>query len=1824
MPGRRVYLLFSFLSAHAAWPTRAQQPPRYTNSDSGNNDQDNIRGDDHSGGSATHGASGYQGEWSDHTGSSAGWEGQGATAGTYADGYTEGQTLGTGGQDREDEKEEEYNNARSDGESGSRDDDQGSTGRTGMWPSDDAVSHDYGSSSGQQGSGGDTSCFANITVGARLACPTGTINCYIPAPAPAPAPQLSQQHSSIYSSGVASESISGSAAVTASGSGSVSGSGNGWNVESAKEDGHPKCMSLPGQKECAKMANVPLESVVDAPYEISARFPKGCLYDQKYKTYMWNSRAKTEQSWKADATASVALLCACVAQTHIERNPTLVSTATTIATATSATATATSVPYTKTEFNYSYTDGSVIDDLDDNATPLEYDDDRRNNETLMNGCDSCHKKCVLNHDGQFQTNGSATNQCHKSCDLDLCNTSNPLSFFNAPVTDVQGRNSYVIGRHVGRGMGRRTCAALCLDATKCVAFAFSRSIGQGCITYESTGVVDSKQSMMFLHYTISPSCVAAGITTAAATAASSTAASTITWTTPDPEPVLGSCNGALDNEACADIDISHLCFARNLREAMKTKCPGSCLAATGDAYFCPENTTSTSTSTSSSASLTAKALTTNTTSTGEDCAQACNDAEINCAAFVYRGSNKKCWLFDDDGKLTTIRDRTAAYYRRGQTCRTPSTTPSSTSPIPSTTITPNTTLTSSSTTTLSSTTITSATTTTTTTSTTITNSSTNTSTVTTFSSTTVTSTTLTTITSETITTGTSTTATTSTATTATGTTADSAKAFTTVSLSTTTTFTSITTTSTFTFTSTATSTLTKPTTTQVTTSSPPAASSTAMPPIKVNANPDVIQRKEEKETIAKLKNIGKEGSNATINQDLAAINSIFTTIKPDADLHSNVPSNSTPDSDSTSKGKQTTPILTIDIIKSATAAMNRIMEITALGFTPSSSENASSAGLASGPSITEEDFEAFFETANHMFKETPATTLSGSQVGEPFTLPKLIEDMGELAVLTLTRSNGGKGHNNFKTDTMTCTGIMVGKSEMASGIEWPAKYSDSDAAGTASISIGNATHSNKGTGPGGADVGRNVDPVNVRIPSATILAATRTRQNAESGYENKTAATVSVLVVDYKATAGLFPDPTVAAEGTAAPFLGSAVVAINISDTLPGSVLAEPIILGFDVEASQAFSGGRGKSDGFVNPDAAEADASSSYEEEDISVVVQYLPVCVWWDFTLTTRLHSAAGKAGAPTVEGALDGSDNADISAARQIKGGWNSSGCITQSSGWETSKHVNCTCNHLTHFGILFQTQEIDHRLETDALQAHESVLSAITITGVSINTLCLILMVGIFWHYMRKELSTVATKILLHLCTALVASQLVFVAGIERRRHSTDASCSSVAYMIHYLLLVSWAWMVSESIHLRERFIIVYQPSVNVKWFAVASYIVPAVIVGISAGLYHDDYGTEDMCWIRPGSSAIWFFVVPVLLALAVNIWIFINVVRAVTDEVSSKWTSLKAAVTFMVTLGLTNGFGALIVIKGNLIWHYLLAVSLALQGLAIFYFHCWRRLQNRPKRKTVSNIKSAIKKGRMRKRAGASSATNDSKISGSPRASAATTESHGRSGLATARISEAKSAQGYENPTYGQLHGGLTSPTPSNETKWEKESVNNDKNEDLYESETPWNNQSIDGSYLEAGGTPSLNGSSYIELQDTDGFYQEGDDGDNDAMYTAPISPTPRPFSPEWDNSFMSPAAAAAPPASTPNVSGEQIGRRFVSTPTPTKPTHAGQRRVSAPSVPAQLAARASQFPSKSPFMKGRMKRDAPAYGLPPQYSPQPSKENLGHLLQSKASKISLI
>eukprot|EP00729_Bicosta_minor_P009403 gene9403-106_t len=48
-----------------------------------------------------------------------------------------------------------------------------------------------------------------------------------------------------------------------------------------------------------------------------------------------------------------------------------------------------------------------------------------------------------------------------------------------------------------------------------------------------------------------------------------------------------------------------------------------------------------------------------------DCGKACNDAGTKCASFVYRGSNEKCRLFENDvpdGQLADVADYTSFYY----------------------------------------------------------------------------------------------------------------------------------------------------------------------------------------------------------------------------------------------------------------------------------------------------------------------------------------------------------------------------------------------------------------------------------------------------------------------------------------------------------------------------------------------------------------------------------------------------------------------------------------------------------------------------------------------------------------------------------------------------------------------------------------------------------------------------------------------------------------------------------------------------------------------------------------------------------------------------------------------------------------------------------------------------------------------------------------------------------------------------------------------------------------------------------------------------------
>ena len=66
-------------------------------------------------------------------------------------------------------------------------------------------------------------------------------------------------------------------------------------------------------------------------------------------------------------------------------------------------------------------------------------------------------------------------------------------------------------------------------------------------------------------------------------------------------------------------------------------------------------------------------------------------------------------------------------------------------------------------------------------------------------------------------------------------------------------------------------------------------------------------------------------------------------------------------------------------------------------------------------------------------------------------------------------------------------------------------------------------------------------------------------------------------------------------------------------------------------------------------------------------------------------------------------------------------------------------------------------------------------------------------------------------------------------------------------------------------------------------------------------------------------------------------------RSVSDTTKSRWTQVKAFVTFGSVLGLTQIFGALMAVDAeNVAFAYLFTIGLSLQGVLILYFHLFRK------------------------------------------------------------------------------------------------------------------------------------------------------------------------------------------------------------------------------------------------------------------------------------------
>ena len=123
-----------------------------------------------------------------------------------------------------------------------------------------------------------------------------------------------------------------------------------------------------------------------------------------------------------------------------------------------------------------------------------------------------------------------------------------------------------------------------------------------------------------------------------------------------------------------------------------------------------------------------------------------------------------------------------------------------------------------------------------------------------------------------------------------------------------------------------------------------------------------------------------------------------------------------------------------------------------------------------------------------------------------------------------------------------------------------------------------------------------------------------------------------------------------------------------------------------------------------------------------------------------------------------------------------------------------------------------------------------------------------------------------------------------------------------------------------------------------------------------------------CWMKE-EAYYGAFLAPVLLLMAVNVTIFVVVMKEIYNlprmrEKSNRLPHLRATISVFVLLGLNWLFAGLATIVGTLVFHYLFTITCSFQGLFIFLLHgiiktdfrdAWRALTS--KNRVVEMLRS---------------------------------------------------------------------------------------------------------------------------------------------------------------------------------------------------------------------------------------------------------------------------
>ncbi|XP_062381337.1 adhesion G protein-coupled receptor E3-like isoform X2 [Sardina pilchardus] len=201
------------------------------------------------------------------------------------------------------------------------------------------------------------------------------------------------------------------------------------------------------------------------------------------------------------------------------------------------------------------------------------------------------------------------------------------------------------------------------------------------------------------------------------------------------------------------------------------------------------------------------------------------------------------------------------------------------------------------------------------------------------------------------------------------------------------------------------------------------------------------------------------------------------------------------------------------------------------------------------------------------------------------------------------------------------------------------------------------------------------------------------------------------------------------------------------------------------------------------------------------------------------------------------------------------WIEDGCHVSDT---NSTHTVCSCQHLSTFALIMT---VDHNPESDP------ILDVLNTILVLIGLVFLALAVMTFalcrWN---PRVSNVAR---LNLCVCLLLAQPLFLLtqSFLHLIWSHEMLCKLLSGVLHFLFLCCFVWMSIEAVllFLSVRKLKQVKPNeragLHWKLSILIGYGIPLFIVGVSAGVKPDGYGSEK-CWLKTVDGFKWSFLGPV--------------------------------------------------------------------------------------------------------------------------------------------------------------------------------------------------------------------------------------------------------------------------------------------------------------------------------------------------------------------------